>query len=106
MHNVMTNEEKSTDEQVATLFEALGNVQRIKILQLLLRLNRPVHLKGISRELKIDYASLYRHVEKLKSVGVVGVHDVGRSRVPYVKERDKVEQILGEASEICMSKTS
>lgn len=90
-------------DNVVELFQALGNRQRLNVIKLLLESDRPIHVKGISRQLKLDYASTYRHIERLKSAGVLGIHEVGRSRVPFIRHRDKLELILKEASMVCMS---
>ncbi|MDG6934100.1 MAG: winged helix-turn-helix transcriptional regulator [Nitrososphaerota archaeon] len=91
------------EERIVALFQALGNMQRLRVIRLLLESERPIHLKGISRELGLDYASTYRHIEKLRSIGVLGIHEVGRSRVPYIKNKDKISIITREAQELTMS---
>lgn len=94
---------KVEEERIVALFQALGNIQRLRVIRLLLESERPIHLKGVSRELGLDYASTYRHIEKLRSIGVLGIHEVGRSRVPYVRDKDKISLITREAQELVMS---
>ncbi|MEM3637282.1 MAG: winged helix-turn-helix domain-containing protein [Conexivisphaerales archaeon] len=84
-------------------FSALGNPSRMKIIHLLLNSEKPLHLKGIARLLHSDYAVTYRHVEKLKEAGIVGIYDVGRSRVPYLRNKEELRKVI-EAASKCMSK--
>ncbi|MEM0075224.1 MAG: winged helix-turn-helix domain-containing protein [Nitrososphaerota archaeon] len=82
------------------LFDALSNEQRLKIVNLILLSNRPIHVKGIARELKLDYAAAYRHIEKLREAGILGIHEVGRSRVPYLQNREKLTALVEVASSL------
>ena len=83
----------SYDKKVEVL-SALANRTRLRILEILLDTQKPIHIEGIARMLKMDYASVYRHVDRLKKAGIVGVHEVGRSRVPYILRRDEVRNFL------------
>jgi DNA-binding transcriptional ArsR family regulator len=75
-------------------FAALGNPQRMKIIELLLSSEKPVHVKGISRLLRADYAVTYRHIERLRAAGILGIYEVGRSRVPYVVKKEQLQELL------------
>ncbi|MDG6929010.1 MAG: winged helix-turn-helix transcriptional regulator [Nitrososphaerota archaeon] len=88
------------------LFSALSSPQRLGIIHLILESDRPIHVKGISRELRMDYAVTHRHVERLKECGILSVHEVGRSRVPYVADRAKLQALLAAADDLCMSSTT
>jgi len=88
---------------IHTFFSALGNSSRLRIIELLLSSQKPLHVKGIARLLGADYAVTYRHIEKLEEVGILGIYEVGRSRVPYLKNKEELKKIL-ELSRLCMSK--
>lgn len=88
---------------VHLFFSALGNPSRLKIIELILSSQKPLHVKGIARMLGLDYAVTYRHVEKLQKAGILGIYEVGRSRVPYIKHKEELKEII-KLSEECMSK--
>src|SRR5579883_2995664 len=88
---------------VHVFFSALGNPSRIKIIELLLSSQKPLHVKGIARLLGSDYAVTYRHIEKLQKAGILGIYEVGRSRVPYLKHKEELKEII-KLSKACMSK--
>ncbi len=81
-------------EKKVEILSALANRTRLKILEILLATQKPIHIEGIARMLNMDYASVYRHVDRLKRAGILGVHEVGRSRVPYVVKREEVKNFL------------
>ena len=83
----------SYDKKIEVL-SALANRTRLKIIEILLGTQKPVHIEGIARMLNMDYASVYRHVDRLKRAGIVGVYEVGRSRVPYVVKREEMRNFL------------
>ncbi len=66
---------------ISEVFRALGSPVRLKILYVLKETKRPVHIKALSRILKIDYAATYRHVKTLEKTGLIKTYEVGRSRV-------------------------
>ncbi len=82
-------------EEKARVLLALANPVRLKIVEILLSSKRPIHIEGIARILKMDYASVYRHVDRLKKAGILDVHEVGRSRVPYIIKKEEIENFLG-----------
>jgi DNA-binding transcriptional ArsR family regulator len=89
--------ESTSDEvigQLAAIFQALGNETRLKALMLIKDTKRPLHIKGISNALQIDYAALYRHVKQLQRSGLVETFDVGRSQVLALKHKDALNQLL------------
>lgn len=68
-------------EEAARYFHALGNRLRLRIILLLASTDRPLHIKAVSRRLKVSYPAIYRHIAVLKRAGIVRVYEVGRSRV-------------------------
>ncbi|MCJ7631640.1 winged helix-turn-helix domain-containing protein, partial [Candidatus Bathyarchaeota archaeon] len=56
-------------ERISSVFDALGNMTRVKIVLLIYETKRPLHIKAVAKALKIDYAALYRHVKVLQKRG-------------------------------------
>ena len=81
-------------EQQSRIFSALGNVTRLKILSTIKETRRPLHIKAVARNLKSDYAAVYRHVEILEKVGLLEIYEVGRSRVLSPLHADVLNQIF------------
>jgi ArsR family transcriptional regulator len=81
-------------KKVSTIFNALGNATRLRIVKIVSETDRPLHIKAIAQALEKDYAAVYRHVGVLMESGVVGVYDVGRSRVIYLKNANIVEECV------------
>lgn len=81
-------------ENLALVFKALGNESRLEILSIINETKRPLHIKAVAKNLKMDYASIYRHVEILKNVGLVEIYEVGRSRVLSLLHADLLNQIF------------
>ncbi|MEN2974973.1 MAG: winged helix-turn-helix domain-containing protein [Candidatus Caldarchaeales archaeon] len=71
-------------ESVTRYFHALGNKTRLKILLLLASTERPLHIKAISRKLKISYPAIYRHIKTMENANILQIYEVGRSRVVTV----------------------
>lgn len=92
-------------EKLGNFFSALSSGMRLKIIHILLSTDKPVHVKGIAKMLKSDYAVTYRHIEKLKQAGILGIYEVGRSRVPYVINKGKVLNLVSIAKECMTEKT-
>lgn len=90
-------------DRVALLFEALGNDARLRILSLLEDSRRPLHIKALARELKLDYAAVYRHVKMLHSAGLIEVYEVGRSRVLALAKGDLLRDLLEKADRLVSS---
>ena len=78
-------------QKVSAVFSALGSPTRLKILELVSETERPLHIKAVAQALKKDYAAVYRHVGVLEKSGLLGVYDVGRSRVIYLKNAELVK---------------
>lgn len=92
-----------TDEQVrniAKVFGALSNPKRLQILLMLLETERPLHIKAVSRRLKLDYGGVYRHVKVLEKAHLLEVYEVGRSRVLSPIHADFLERSMKQAREI------
>jgi DNA-binding transcriptional ArsR family regulator len=68
-------------EKAASVFNALGNPTRLRILTLVSETDRPLHIMAVAKALGLNYAALYRQVRILKDRGLIEVYDVGRSRV-------------------------
>ncbi|RJS78816.1 ArsR family transcriptional regulator [Candidatus Bathyarchaeota archaeon] len=69
--------------KVSTILNALGNPTRFRIVTLINETKRPLHIKAVAQMLKMNYAAIYRHVKVLQESGLVGIYEVGRSRVLY-----------------------
>jgi ArsR family transcriptional regulator len=80
--------------KIALMFEAVGNPVRFKILMLVNETERPLHIKAVAKILKMDYAAVYRHVKILEKSGLIGIYEVGRSRVLYSKNAEVIKQIV------------
>ena len=80
--------------QVSEIFSALGNPTRLKIIKLVSETERPLHIKAVAQVLKKDYAAVYRHVRVLEKCGLIGVYEVGRSRVIYLKNRELIKECV------------
>ncbi len=81
-------------EKVCFTFRALGSPVRLRILYLVSESKKPLHIKGIVRKLKIDYAAVYRHVKTLEKAGVVRIFEVGRSRVVSITKPDLIFRVI------------
>ncbi|MCZ2808134.1 MAG: winged helix-turn-helix domain-containing protein [Candidatus Bathyarchaeota archaeon] len=86
------------DEQelrlVSAIFSALGSPTRLRIVELVSETERPLHIKAVAQVLKKDYAAVYRHVKVMEKSGLVGVYEVGRSRVIYLKNADLIKECV------------
>jgi len=80
--------------QVSVIFSALGNPTRLKIVELVSETERPLHIKAVAQVLKKDYAAVYRHIRVLEKSGLVGVYEVGRSRVIYLKNAELIKECV------------
>lgn len=84
--------------RVSRIFNALGNETRVRILRLINKTKRPLHIKAIAEALNLDYAALYRHVKVLQRSGLLVIYEVGRSRVVSLKNSESTEQLLNIAN--------
>ena len=89
---VVTDEQRLC--QVSAIFSALGSPTRLRIVELISETKRPLHIKAVAQVLKKDYAAIYRHVRVLEESGLVGVYEVGRSRVLYLKNVELVKEFI------------
>lgn len=87
-------------KHLSTMFSALGNPIRLKILSIISETQRPLHIKAVAQTLQMDYAAVYRHVDILKKAGLVQIFEVGRSRVLSPLHVDLVKQMLSLAKQI------
>lgn len=86
--------------EVSAIFSALGSSTRLKIIELVTQTARPLHIKAIAQVLKKDYAAVYRHIKVLEANGLVGVYEVGRSRVIYLKNADTIKRCINTAQKL------
>jgi len=89
--------------KVSEVFNAVGNPIRFKMLMLVMETERPLHIKAIARILKMDYAAVYRHVKVLEKSGLLGIYEVGRSRVLYAKNAEMMRH-MAELAKIILQK--
>jgi len=82
------------NEKVYKMLRALANENRLKIFQILMSSQQPIHIEGLSRMLNKDYSAIYRDVKALESVGLIGIYIVGRSRVPYVRKKEELNRLF------------
>jgi len=80
--------------QVSAIFSALGSPTRLRIVELVSETERPLHIKAVAQALKKDYAAVYRHIRVLEKCGLVGVYEVGRSRVIYLKNGELIKECV------------
>lgn len=81
-------------QKVSAVFSALGSPIRLKIVELVSETEKPLHIKAVAQALKKDYATVYRHVKVMEKCGLVGVHEVGRSRVLYLKNANLINECV------------
>ncbi len=79
---------------LSPLFRAFGSSIRLMIIELISETKRPLHIKAVAKTLKKDYATIYRHIGVLEKSGIVGVYEVGRSRVIYLKNSEKLKKFI------------
>ncbi len=89
--------------KVSEVFNAVGNPIRFKMLMLVMETERPLHIKAIGKMLKMDYAAVYRHVKVLEKSGLLGIYEVGRSRVLYAKNPEMIRHMT-ELAKIILQK--
>jgi DNA-binding transcriptional ArsR family regulator len=81
-------------QKVSAVFSALGSPIRLKIIELVSETVKPLHIKAVAQALNKDYATVYRHVKVMEKCGLVGVHEVGRSRVLYLKNAELIKECV------------
>jgi DNA-binding transcriptional ArsR family regulator len=86
--------------QVSGVLSALGSPTRLRIVELVGETERPLHIKAVAQMLKKDYATVYRHIKVLQKSGLVGVYEVGRSRVIYLKNVDLIKKCVQTAQKV------
>jgi len=80
--------------RISDIFSALGSPIRLRIIELVSKTQRPLHIKAVAQVLKSDYAAVYRHVRVLEKCGLIGVYEVGRSRVLYLKNAELIKECV------------
>jgi len=90
--------------KVSTILNALGNPTRFRIVMLISETKRPLHIKAVAQMLKMNYAAIYRHVKVLQESGLVGIYEVGRSRVLYSVDEELMKNIVDFAKKIIQKK--
>lgn len=86
--------------EAARLFHALGNRLRLRIILLLSSTDRPLHIKAISKTLKVSYPTIYRHITLLKKAGIIKIYEVGRSRVIALTKPEEIRKVLALINEL------
>ena len=81
--------------QLSMIFNALGSITRLRIIEIIREAESPLHIKAVAQILKKDYAAVYRHIGVLEKCGLIGVYEVGRSRVIYLKKTALVNECVG-----------
>ena len=84
-------------QKLSKIFGAIGNPIRLRILTLVNETERPLHIKAVAKILKRDYAAVYRHVKVLEKSGLLGIYEVGKSRVLYSKNTETTKQLIDTA---------
>ena len=86
--------------KVSSVLSALGSPTRLRIVELVNATERPLHIKAVAQMLKKDYAAVYRHIRVLQECGLVGVYEVGRSRVIYLKNKELINECVRTAKKL------
>jgi DNA-binding transcriptional ArsR family regulator len=86
----------------STTFNALGSVVRLRILKMLIETKKPLHIKAVARNLKMDYAAVYRHVHVLRTARLLEVFEVGRSRVLTPRKPELITELIQKTREIAV----
>jgi len=84
-------------KSASTMFGALGNPVRLRILLMLMDSKKPLHITAVASNLKMDYGGVYRHVEVLRDAGLIQVYEVGRSRVLSPLNSEIVRELIMKA---------
>lgn len=92
--------EDKTLEGISKILNALGNLARLRIIKILSETKRPLHIKAVSRELKLEYTSVYRHIEVLRRNKLVETFAVGRSKVVALRKPNLISNLLSESKKI------
>ncbi len=92
--------------QVSAIFNAMGNPTRLRIIELVSETERPLHIKAVAEALKKDYAAVYRHIRVMQKCELIGVYDVGRSRVIYLKNSELIKKCIRIVKNALNAKTS
>ncbi|MCS7116964.1 MAG: winged helix-turn-helix domain-containing protein [Nitrososphaerota archaeon] len=87
-------------EDISKVLNALGNFARLRIIKMLSETKRPLHIKAVSRGLKLEYTSVYRHIEVLRRNKLVETFSVGRSKVVTLCKPNLIKNILNESKKI------
>ena len=96
----MSTKDQAEQRILSSVFNALGNPVRLRILSIISETKRPLHIKAVAKTLQMDYGAVYRHVETLKEAGLLQVFEVGRSRVLAPMHAETLSQIFVLAQQI------
>jgi len=91
------------DENLRTasvVFNALGSVVRLRIVKMLIETKKPLHIKAVARNLNMDYAAVYRHVQVLRTARILDVFEVGRSRVLTPRKPEAIIDLIEKTREL------
>ena len=84
-------------KSASTIFGALGNPVRLRILLMLMNSTKPLHITAVATNLKMDYGGIYRHVEVLQDANLIQIYDVGRSRVLSPLNGELIKDFIAKA---------
>ena len=90
----------NTIAKSVAVFTALSNESRLRILLMVAETDRPLHIKAVASQLKLDYGAIYRHVEILEKANLIKIYEVGRSRVLSLKSADTIQKLVEQARKI------
>lgn len=96
----MLSKQDKDINKISKIFKALGNETRLKTVLLINETRRPLHIKAVANELKIDYAAIYRHVKDLAENDLLEIYEVGRSRVLSLKNKELIQNMIENANKI------
>jgi DNA-binding transcriptional ArsR family regulator len=96
----MLSKQDNEIHKISKIFKALGNETRLKTVLLVNETRRPLHIKAVANELKIDYAAIYRHVKDLAENDLLEIYEVGRSRVLSLKNKELIQNMIEIANKI------
>jgi len=86
--------------QASTIFAALSNPTRLRILSIITETQRSLHIKAVAKTLRMDYAAIYRHITVLKNANLLQIFEVGRSRVLFPLHVEAVKTLIQQSRTI------
>ena len=81
-------------EEKSKVFRALGEPNRLRIIEYLLKKGKCTCVCELSRLLKRDQSVVFRHIQILKDAGIVSTDKKAQFLACCIKDRAKVKQYL------------